>query len=324
MNHAFPRGLSRPLVILTFFAAITALLALAPGLTAEAAAADRGTIFKTGGDVTLASGDTAKAIIVIGGDASVAGTVTDTIAVVGGDVRLQPTAVVGSANSTGDTAVILVGGTLTRAPGATVQGKISDVSAGWAGDLGTAGLAGVVRSPFSGWGLLGWLGGTILSLLGAVLIVALLPRQVNATRDRARARFWPSLGWGALSLLVIVPLVTVLLVITIIGLLAILPWLFVVVATLVMGAVGVSVLLGQVILPRLGYHGTSLILAAVIGVVVLRLVALIPIVGSIVIALAWIVGFGAAILAVRSWQRHRHDRNIPSLRPAEENERRAA
>ena len=138
-----------------------------------------------------------------------------------------------------------------------------------------------------------------------------------------RSRFWPSLGWGALSLIVIVPLVTVLLIITIIGLLAVLPWLFVVVATMVMGAIGLSVFIGNFVLPRLTYRGESLMLAAVVGVLVLRLIALIPIAGAIALAVAWILGFGAAVLALRSWQRHRHDESA-GQRPLETEERRVA
>lgn len=322
MESALPRSLSRPLVALTLLGAVAALFVLVPGLVATAAAADRGTIFRVGGNVDLPQADTAEAIIAIGGDVTVAGTVTDTVVAVGGDVDLRPTATVGSGGSADDTSIVLVGGTLTRASGATVQGQVSNVSGGWAGDLGVRGVVDAWQSPFSGLSLLGWLGGTILSLLGAILIVALLPRQVVAVRDRVRSRFWPSLGWGALSLIVIVPVVTVLLIITIIGLLAVLPWLFVVVATLVMGAIGLSVLIGNVILPRLNYRGESLMLAAVVGVVVLRLIALIPIAGGIVNAVAWIVGFGAAILALRSWQRHRHDQR--GERPLETEERRAA
>lgn len=323
MNPALPRGLSRPLAATALFGVAAVLLVLVPGLVATAGAADRGTIFKVGGNVDLPQADTADAIIAVGGDVTVAGTVTDTVVAVGGDVTLQPTATVGTGGTASDTSVVLVGGTLTRAPGASVEGEVSNVSAGWAGDLSTRGISAAWRAPFSGLSLLGWLGGTILSLLGAILIVALLPRQVVAIRDRVRSRFWPSLGWGALSLIVIVPLVTVLLIITIIGLLAVLPWLFVVVATMVMGAIGLSVFIGNFILPRLTYRGESLMLAAVVGVLVLRLIALIPIAGAIALAVAWILGFGAAVLALRSWQRHRHDESA-GQRPLETEERRVA
>jgi hypothetical protein len=299
---------SRVLLFLTVLVALLLALALLPGLVAKAQAADRGTIFKVGGNVDVPQGDTANAVIAIGGDVTVAGTVKNTIVAVGGDVHLQSGASVGSDAKSGDSSIVLVGGDLTKAAGATQQGKTSTVSGSWAGTAWDRGIVNQFRSPLSGFAGFSWLGGTILALLGAILIAALLPRQVTAIGEGVRRRFWPSLGWGALGLIVIVPVVTVLLIITIIGLIAILPWLFVVVATAVLGAIGVSVLLGELILPRLSYRGTSLILAAVVGVVVLRLVALIPIAGGIVVAIAWVVGFGAAIMALWAWQRRRRER----------------
>jgi hypothetical protein len=305
--HGDPR-LVRGLVLLLVLTVTAVLLAFAPGLQADAQAVDRGTIFEVGSDANVPQADSADAVIAIGGDVTVAGTVRNTIVAVGGDVDLAPTAQVGTDLSSGDSAVILVGGDLTRAQGATVQGDVSTVTGSWAGDFWNRGIVDSVTSPFTGFALFSWIGGTLLALLGAIVIVALLPRQVVAIGHGVRARFWPSLGWGVLGLVVVVPVVTVLLIISIIGLLAILPWLFVVIATAILGAVGVAVLLGQLILPRLSYRGESLILAAVIGVLVLQLVQLIPIAGSIAVAVAWIVGFGAALIALWNWQRGRRER----------------
>ena len=125
MESALPRSLSRPPAFLTLFGVVAALFLLLPGLVAPAAAADRGTIFKVGGNVDLPQADTAEAIIAIGGDVTVAGTVTNTIVAVGGNVDLQPTATVGSGGSADDTSIVLVGGTLTRASGATVEGQVT-------------------------------------------------------------------------------------------------------------------------------------------------------------------------------------------------------
>jgi hypothetical protein len=299
---------SRALLLIVVLATAAALLALAMALPAAAIAADRGTMFEVGRSVTLPQEDTAEAIFAIGGDVTIAGEVRTVLVAVGGDVELEPTAQVGTDAASGDSSIILVGGSLTRAEGAAVTGNVQTVTGSWAGDIWSRGIVEPVRSPFSGFSLFTWIGGTLLALLGAILIAALLPRQVTAIGDGIRTRFWPSLGWGALSLIVVVPVVTVLLIISIVGLLAILPWFFIVVATAVMGAVGVTVLLGSLILPRLGYGGDSLILAAVIGVIVLQLVQLIPIVGAIAVAIAWIVGFGGAVVAIWSWQRHRRAR----------------
>lgn len=321
-RSGLPRAPSaRILVLLTILAGTLLALALLPALLATANAADRGTILKVGGDVNVPQADTADMVIAVGGDVSVAGTVKKTIVAVGGDVSLQPTAKVGTDLKSGDTAVVLVGSDLTKATGAAVTGDTSTVTGSWAGDAWSRGVIDPITDPFSGLSIFSWFGGTILGLLGAILIAALLPRQVSVVGERVRRAFWPSLGWGALGLIVIVPIVTVLLIITIIGLLAVLPWLFIVVATLVLGAVGVAVLLGELILPRLNYRGTSLVLAAVVGVVLMRLVAFIPIVGGIAIAVVWIVGFGAAISALWAWERRRRERG---REPGDLQEERAA
>jgi hypothetical protein len=323
MDTILPRHVpARTLALVLTLGAVAGLLGLLPGLLDSAAAVDRGDIFKFGGTINVPQADTADSVVGIGSDINVAGTVRNEVVAIGGNVHLAPTAAVGTQNAAGDTSVLLVGGTLTRASGATVTGGVSRGTNGWAGDIWDRGIAGPVSSPFSGFSLVSWLGGTVLSLLGAVLIAAFLPRQVIAVRDGVRRRFWPSLGWGALGLIVIVPVVTILLVITIIGLLAVLPWLFVVIATAVLGAVGVSVLIGHGIL-RAGADTSRLVLAAVIGVVVLRLVQLIPFVGSIIVAVAWIVGFGAAVMALWSWQRRRHE-HARELREVRTDEQRAA
>jgi hypothetical protein len=55
----------------------TLVLLLVPGLVGQASAADRGTVFKVGGNVTIPQTDSAAAVIVVGGDVTVAGTVRD-------------------------------------------------------------------------------------------------------------------------------------------------------------------------------------------------------------------------------------------------------
>jgi hypothetical protein len=305
----------RAIFMLLVFAAALAALAIAPGLTSPAHAADRGDVFQVGGDVSIAEDDSAGTIVAIGGAVDVAGTVRESIVAVGGDVRLRSTAVVGSQVQPADPSIILVGGSLIRDEEAEVQGQVTEVTGGWAGNVWDRGVVDPVVRPFRGFSLVTWLGGTLLYLLGAVIIAALAPRQIDAVRDRTRHRFWPSLGWGALGLIIIVPLIAVLLAITIIGLLAIPAWLFVVMVMLVIGGVGVAVVIGDWLLPRLKYRRENLMLAAIVGVVVLRLVALIPVAGAIVTAVAWLVGFGAALIALWEWQRRRreHGREVRGI-----------
>lgn len=289
-------------VVLTLLA-----LALIPGLTAPASAADRGTIVNAGGNVNLRQGDTADAIFAFGADVTVAGTVKNSILAVGGDVRLGPTAVVGTELASNDTALILVGSSVTRDQGAEVTGETSNVSGSWAGDIWDSGVVDPIARPFQGNSLLGWLGSTIVYLLVALAIAALAPRQIARVRERSQHRFWSSLGWGALGTFIIVPAITILLIITIIGILALLPWGLVVFATYLFGAVAIAALIGGWLLPRLSYRQESLILASVVGVLILRVIGLIPFAGAIVVGVAWIVGFGAAFMAFWEWRRQKRE-----------------
>ena len=286
---------------------VTLVLLLVPGLVAKASAVDRGTVFKVGGDINIPQTDTAAAVIVVGGDVTVAGTVRDVVVDVGGKVTLLPTAVVGSNASAGDNSLVLVGASLTRSPEATVTGKTTTVSGSWAGDIWRTGIVDPIVRPFRTTSLVGWVGSTILYALVAMLIVALAQKQTAAIKDRIRRRFWPTFGWGLLGAVVVVPVVTVLLIISIIGILALLPWALVVFVTFLFGAVGAAVLVGDYVLPWLGSKSPGLVLAAVVGVIVVRLVGLIPVAGAIAVGLLWIVGFGAAFMAFWDWRREKRD-----------------
>lgn len=116
-----------------------------------AALAGRGTVVQFGKDATVEADEEADAVVAIGGDVRVEGTVQVAVAVggdvtvvgtvektcvsVGGNVRLTDTAVVGSElNDKGDAAVVLVGGRLIRAPEAQIEGSTTTVQGKWFAD----------------------------------------------------------------------------------------------------------------------------------------------------------------------------------------------
>jgi hypothetical protein len=130
-------------------------------------------------------------------------------------------------------------------------------------------------------------------------------------RDRARRHFFSSLGWGALGLIVGVPLVTILLVVTIVGLLVVIPWLAIVVPIfLLFGFVAVGALLGRLILGEREDRRGQAMLAAVLGVAILCVVRWIPVAGAVIGALAVLVGLGAVITAIWEWNRRSRSRGL--------------
>jgi len=144
----------------------------------------------------------------------------------------------------------------------------------------------------------GWLFTLGLLLLAAVL-VAVLPGLTAAVGDRLRARPWFSLLIGFVAL-VCIPAAAVVLLITVIGiplaLLAIAGYF----VLLLLGYVVCGVALGHWLLARLraAAAGSSIwrIGAAVLGVLIVALLARIPFVGGLVVLAALLLGLGALIL----------------------------
>jgi hypothetical protein len=300
--------------------AVPLILALTPGLTGVAAAADRGTVTHYGsGTVTIPAGDTASSVIAVGGKVVIAGTVRNTVFGLGTDVTLTPTAVVGAAHTSGDTSLALIGGSLTKQGGAVVDGRTTTVSSSQAAAAWQAAVVAPISHTLRVLSLIIWVALTLLFVVLAVLLAALAPQQLHAVSNRMSRRPLPTFGWGLLGLVVIVPIVTVLLVVSIIGLLALIPWGLALFATFAIGVAAVAVLLGERILGWLGYRGQNLVLAALVGVLVVRLVELIPYVGTAVAGLVAIFGFGAAFMAFWDWRRERA-RAVTAVTDAEQPE----
>ena len=82
-----------------------------------------GDIVETDQDITVPLGTSANSVVAFGGSITIAGSVREVVAGIGADVKLLPTARVGTAAGSGDTSLVVVGGDLTSAPGATVVGQ---------------------------------------------------------------------------------------------------------------------------------------------------------------------------------------------------------
>lgn len=292
------------------------LLTLAPAAGAAAAGGAQtsvGTIVEADQNVTVPRGTTADNVVVFGGSATIAGTVRDTVVGIGADVTLQPTAQVGTAGGAGDTSVIVVGGTLTRAPGATVVGDTTYEPLSTVRDAFASGFWEPIATPFAGLSLIGWGGSTVLLVLLGLLIAAVMPRQARASEQRIAGRFWSSLGWGALTAVVIVPLVTLALVVTIIGILVAVPWVFAAVLVFLFGYLAFGAFLGKALLRVVGYRRDNLMLAMTVGIIASQLIRLIPYAGAPIVTLMWMIGGGGAIAAFFAWRRgNKQTRAVPS------------
>jgi cytoskeletal protein CcmA (bactofilin family) len=276
-------------------AAVAALLALLVGAGSASAATDHVAI--TGGAVVPA-GEIAGDVIVLDGTVRIAGRATGDVVSVGGPVRVSGR-IDGDLITVSDRAVLgstaRVGGDLrygdeapVLARGARVSGKISNED--WA-------------DAASGWGwvsVLGWwLAITVSTLIVGALLVLLAPRALYAAALAVRERLGATILWG-IAIAIGVPLLAVLALVTLVGipfgvalLLASIPVILVAYATS-------TWLLGHRLLRN---RTASPWAALLVGWAILRLLALIPVVGALIGLAATIVGLGA--LTVALWRARR-------------------
>jgi hypothetical protein len=256
-----------------------------------------------GGDI-LVNGRVTDSVVAFGGNVTINGTVGTSTVAFGGDVTLGPNAVLGRELAPTDASLVLFGGALTQAPGAEVVGEIQQFTGlNWGDAIGWVG-EGALFNPLLGLSFFGWLVQTAFFLVLALVAAALMPRQLRGVQRQVGRRPWASLGWGALTFFVALPAILIILVISIIGLLLVIPYgLFVLLAYFFVTA-GVAAFLAQKVLT--GFGGKeNLMLAVVVGVVGTTVVSRIPVVGPLLLTAMMVIGTGAAILGVAEWRRDR-------------------
>lgn len=128
----------------------------------------------------------------------------------------------------------------------------------------------------------------------AALTYALFPRQVKIAGDAISEKTGPVLGWGILATLLAVPLM-ILLAITIIGIPLILVEIIVLAAAALLGYAGIADLLGRKIITTASSSTSGSIGTIALGVLIIGLVAMIPVLGSIVSLAVFIISLGAAL-----------------------------
>ena len=264
-------------------------IVLFAGLTSGLLASDR-SIVKIGSDVHIEKDMRVDDAVAIGGSVFVDGIVDGDAVAVGGSVHLGEEAIIH-----GD--AVTVGGTIEEAEGSMVYGTTVDV--------GSFDFANIFKSS-------GFFGGhngipgipiglkfiPLIGLFALVLLLAvLIPTELSTVASNIKNEPIIMFLWGVLGVILIVPL-AVMLVVSIIGI-ALIPLeiLAVFLATLI-GYIAVAVIVGKKLLRALKTDTPSVVLSAILGVLILWLVGLIPVFGSIVKAIAVIIGFGAVIIAV--------------------------
>lgn len=283
--------------LLVLAAALSALLVTAP----QAAAATQGekadeAVVVINGAVNVPRGETVNGVFLAHGDARIAGHVNGDALVLSGDVLV-------SGHIDGD--LVMGSGTARLLPGARVDGDLrygdeKPVIADGATVGGTTSKGNWTDSvdflPFIG-AFVVWFAITLSSVVLGILLLLIAPRAADAIYDRARERLGPVAAIG-IAIFIVLPITAFISAITFFGLplaigigLALLPLAAVAYVTTAW-AVGRAIVKP----PR------ERILSFLAGLAILRVAALVPILGLLVWLAAVVVGLGligAAIGAAR-------------------------
>jgi hypothetical protein len=214
-------------------------------------------------------------LFVLNGDTEISGTVNGDVVVFNGDATVRSDAEIG-----GD---LVTQSTPEVEEGATVRGSQSDVATRFDYDVGW----------FAG-RFVWWLGYTVSVLILGLLLLAFAPRLDEAVVETIRSRLGSSIGWG-IGLFFLVPIAAVLLLFTVVGIPLGLSVLF---ALALIYTIGYTVATHSV--GRLVMRSSSRYAAFLVGLVILRALALIPIVGGVLWLLASVWGLGVLAGAIRS------------------------
>jgi hypothetical protein len=225
------------------------------------------------GQATI-EGTVREDLFVLNGDTEISGTVNGDVVVFNGDVAVRSGAEIG-----GD---LVTQSTPQVEDGATIRGSRSNVATKFDYDMG--GFAGR---------FVWWLGYTVSVLILGLLLLAFEPRLDEAVVETMRVRLGSSIGWG-IGLFFLLPIASVLLLVTVVGI----PLgLFVLFALALIYTIGYTVATHAV--GRLVMRSSSRYVAFLVGLVILRALALIPIVGGLLWLVASVWGLGLLAVAIR-------------------------
>jgi cytoskeletal protein CcmA (bactofilin family) len=288
---------------LTIGLVLFVLLGLTPAAWAQDTQATNELVVLSG-RAHVPEGQQVDFVVVFRGSATVDGTVNGSVTAFDAPVTI-------SGRVNGD--VVVFNGRVVLRDGANVTGDVvSRAEPVVAPDATIGGTTRRVQTNVNwdefGWAsrLTWWLAVSVSTLVIGLLLLWLLGPSAARILEAGRTRVGPSIGWGllvffGLPLLAIVALVTLVGIPLGVGLLAAL-WLIY--------TIGYSVsawILGRSILR----HPIAPVLAFLAGWAILRVLALVPVLGGVVWFAAVVFGLGA--LAVATWRARARDRTAPAV-----------
>jgi hypothetical protein len=278
-------------VRLVLVAVLWALSSASPAL-AQDNAASRDDLVVLTGRADISEGETVGDVVIFDGPVNIAGTVDGDVVAFNGRVTVTGT-VRGDVASFNGRVIAEDGAQITGdvrsrpeaqiSSGAEVGGTVGGVDFERVDDALAAARFGV------------WFAISISALILVFLFVWLFPRGADATALAGRSRTGAAVGWGLL-LFFGLPIISVLLLVTVVGIPLGLVLLLALAPIYVLAYTVAAYFLGRRIIgpPR------SRFLAALVGIIVLRILALIPFVGGLTWFAATVFGLGLLLVAARA------------------------
>ncbi len=256
------------------------------GVCSDTDARDVRDIVKIANDVVVEEGEHVGDAVAVGGNVTVKGTVEGDAVAVGGSVTLESRAIV-----EGD--VVSIGGKIHKAPGAKIHNDMVEVDA--------PGISSF-KNAMPEWHWRSWLQGfRIVTFIGfialALLIVAIMPRQIGLISNAIESDTLKTVLWGLLGMALIVP-GALLLTMSIVGIPLVPVELILVVCAAITGYIAIAQLIGKKMAIALKRTDLPIFWETFWGVFMLGIIGFVPVLGWLVKGIASLIGFGAVILTL--------------------------
>jgi hypothetical protein len=244
-------------------------------------------IVSFGGNVTV-EGRVRESVVVFGGSITVGGEVGDSVVGIGASINLRSTAVVKKD-------VVSIGGTLNKEPGCTVQGDTVYFHGGEF--FSKLFRGGIFSFPFVPLILILKLIGFFIWLVIALVVAALLPRQIALASSQIRTSLWPIVVTGLVALTIFAGLAIffALLSLLLIGI----PFLMLLIAlgliVKIFGNVALFYLFGESVARAFRSRTPAPAAAVVLGLVVVTVIKLIPFLGLLFSQCLSVIAWGVVI-----------------------------
>lgn len=243
-----------------------------------------------GATLRIGPGQSVSGVLSLGRRVDVRGRVREDVSVLGADATIRRGAAVGGN-------VVVVGGDLQVEPGARVGGLIFDLN------LSSARFGEVmgVVSLWAAWEIFRILATLGVMVLG-LLLAAVAPRWVGVVGERTRTNPWAVARVGLWSV-VLALLGGGALAATLIGLPVAAGLGILVLFAAVIGLAGVGHWLGDALAARLAADWPGGVRKVALGLGTILGFSFVPFLGPLLLAVAFLLGFGAAVTALHGWVR---------------------